>query len=298
MIKTLTFSRGNAKLPKDTAVFSIPAGSTCPFAKDCRSHADRTTGKITDGPHTQFRCYATTAECLFPTVRESRWENFEMLKQAKTTIGMANLIESALLGKKNIKLVRIHASGDFFSQAYFDAWLLFAQQHSELTIYGYTKALPYWAKRLASIPPNMKLVASRGGTHDDLIDTLGLRSARVVLSEREARRKWKLELDHDDCLCWKGDKDFAILIHGTQPKNSKAGKAWYKIFKHGKGGYKADYFGSTRKAKDKFYRDRRKAEMLIPVVSVPSDSQPKAIAHKVSVTGNPVLFKELYGKKN
>lgn len=263
MIKKLNFSIGNAKLARDTAIISLPAGHTCPFAKNCRSSVNRTTGKVEDGPHTQFRCYATGAEALFPTVRNSRWDNLNAIEAASSVIAIANLIEQSLDGKKNIKLVRFHQSGDFYSQTYFDAWLLFAQQHPELTVYGYTKALPFWVKRLHLIPSNFKIVASRGGTHDYLIAMFGLRSARVVLSEREARRKWKLKIDHDDTLVWKYDKDFAIVIHGTQPKGSKAGKAWYKLHKSGKGGYKSKYFGSNKKG-------GQKKTIAVPVVSVPS----------------------------
>ncbi len=172
---------------------------------------------------------------------------------------MANLIEQALIVKRKIKLVRFHQSGDFFSQAYFDAWLMVAINHPEWIVYGYTKALPYWVKRLHSIPPNFKLVASRGGTHDYLIEMFGLRSVRVVLSEREAKRKCKLPIDHDDTHVWKHNGDFAIVIHGTQPAGSKAGKAWYKIARHGKGGYNADYFKHKDKAKQLEYE--RKARL-------------------------------------
>lgn len=260
MIKTcLYFSRGNAKLHKDTAILSLPAGHTCPFAKLCKASTNRQTGKIVAGPDAEIRCYAVTPETLFPNIRASRWHNFELLRNAKTIIGMANLIESSLITKKNIKLVRMHQSGDFFNQSYFDAWLIVAKYHPEWIFYGYTKALPYWIKRLGEIPTNFKLTASRGGTHDHLIETFGLRSARIVLSEREAKRKWHLPIDHDDTHGWQGTGDFAILIHGTQPIGSKAGKAWYRISRFGKGGYKADYFGHS-KNKDK--------TVLAPVVSV------------------------------
>ena len=243
-LNLLNFQHGNAKLEKDTAILSLPAGHTCPFAKECRSSSDRATGKIKDGPDTRFRCYATGAEALFPKIRESRWRNFELIQSAGTVIGMANLIETSLAGKRTIKLVRFHQSGDFFKQSYFDAWLLFAQQHPELTVYGYTKALPFWVKRLHAIPANMKLVASRGGTHDNLIPMFGLRSAKVVLSVAEAEAQG-LEIDHDDTHVWKYDKDFAILIHGTQPAGSEAGKAWYQICKVQKiGGYKSE--GTSR----------------------------------------------------
>ncbi len=254
----LTFSKGNAKLSNDTLIFSIPAGHTCPFAKDCKSHADKITGKITDGKDCKFRCYATMPECLFKSARNSRWHNFEVLKQAKTIIGMANAIELGIINKKNVKLVRIHSSGDFFNQNYFDAWLLVAKLYPHLTFYTYTKALPFWAKRINTIPDNMKLVASYGGTHDVLINALNLRSVKVVFSEEEAK-KLNLELDHDDCLAWKGDKDFAILLHGQQPKNSEAGKAWQKLIKNGTGGYKVDYFKSNRNK-----------SVSIPVISVHS----------------------------
>jgi hypothetical protein len=161
---------------------------------------------------------------------------------------MAKLIEDGVTNRRKIKLVRFHQSGDFFNQAYFDAWLLVAQQHPELIFYGYTKALPFWAKRLHAVPANMKLVASRGGTHDSLISMFGLRSAKVVFSEKEAI-DLGLEIDHDDSLVWQGNKDFAILLHGTQPAGSEAGKAWYKIKTTGPGGYKSEYFHSYKKSK-------------------------------------------------
>lgn len=255
--KRLYFSRGNAKLDKSVAVFSLPAGHTCPFAKDCRSQSDRVTGKITDGKHCQFRCYATLAENLFPKVRANRWNNLELIKNAKTVIGMANLIEQALIIRRNVKLVRFHQSGDFFSLPYFDAWLLVARQHPEWTFYGYTKALPLWVARLGSIPANFKLVASRGGTHDTLISEHKLRSARVVFTEKTAKRLG-LEIDHDDSHVWNYDKDFAILLHGTQPAGSKAGKAWYQIKNHGPGGYYADYFHADAKHKAKAAKAKAK----------------------------------------
>lgn len=251
MLKRLYFSKGNAKLAKTTAIFSLPAGFSCPFAKVCRSCAARDTGKITDGKDCKFRCYAVNAENLFPKVRANRWRNWELLKEAKTVIGMANLLESSLIAKRNIELVRFGQSGDFYNQAYFDAWLTVAKYHPEWTFYGYTKALPYWVARLGSIPANFKLTASQGGTHDHLIGDYKLRSAQVVFTE-QAAADLGLEIDHDDTHCWKGDKDFAILLHGTQPAGSEAGKAWYKIKNHGPGGYYADYFHhDAKKAKAK-----------------------------------------------
>ena len=281
----LHFQIGNAKLKRDTLILSLPAGHACPFARDCRSASDKVTGKIKDGPHTQFRCYATAAEGLFPAIRKSRWNNFELLKAQGTVIRLAKLIEDGVTNRRKIKLVRFHQSGDFFTQAYFDAWLMVAQQHPELIFYGYTKALLFWVKRQHLVPVNMKLVASRGGTHDHLIDMFGLRSVRVVFSEQEAE-KLGLELDHDDCHVWKYDKDFAILLHGTQPKGSEAGKAWYKLHKHGNGGYKSEYFkGYVNDGKG---GKCKKSALIVPAVTIkPASKQlvnPNPRAGKVTIT--------------
>jgi hypothetical protein len=72
------------------------------------------------------------------------------------------------------------------------------------------------------------LTASRGGKHDDLIEKLGWKEALVVYSEKEAEQKG-LEIDHDDTHAAFGKENFALLIHGTQPKGSAASVALQKI---------------------------------------------------------------------
>jgi hypothetical protein len=229
----LKFTIGNSKLTNGTAIFSLPAGHSCPFAKDCKASADRVTGKLTDGPHTQFRCYAASLENIRPNVRNLHFHNFDVLRKTKSISEMVSLISNCL---PHANLVRIHASGDFYSQSYFDAWLQVARLHPTKTFYAYTKALPFWVKRLNEIPANLHLNASYGGTHDKLIETHCLKSVRVVYSEEEAE-KLGLELDFDDTHAWQSDACFALLLHGTQPANSVAAKAWYQIRMFGHGGY-------------------------------------------------------------
>jgi hypothetical protein len=235
----LKFAKGNAKLGKNTAIFSLPAGHTCTGAKDCLARAHKVTGKITDGKDIKFRCYAASGENLFRNIRISRWRNFEMLK-GKSVKDMADLIDASL-PMKNIKLVRIHSSGDFFSQAYFDAWLDVARRNPGLIFYGYTKALPFWIYRRGVLPANFKLVASYGGKFDFLIKPNKLKSATVFEYHHEADAAG-LEVDHDDSHCWRDGKDFALLVHGTQPPGSSVGKAVRANREEGIGGYKADYF--------------------------------------------------------
>ena len=63
-MEKLKFAKGNAKLGKNTVIFNLPAGATCPGALLCLSRANRKTGKLTDGPKNQFRCYAASTENL------------------------------------------------------------------------------------------------------------------------------------------------------------------------------------------------------------------------------------------
>ena len=227
----LKFSQGNAKLGKDIFTFSIPAGYTCPFAKDCFSKADKETGKIQDGPSTEFRCYSASLESVYPVVRKQRWENFALLK-GLSCLEMADLIQASV--PKKAQKVRIHVGGDFFSQSYFDAWMTVAKRLPNIIFYAYTKSLGFWVRRLDEIPANFVLTASKGGKMDALISAYGLRHCEVVYTEQEAIDKG-LEIDHDDSHAYTQGPSFALLIHGVQPKGSKAAKA--KSALKGKGSY-------------------------------------------------------------
>lgn len=223
-MQRLFFANGNQKLRRGEIVFSLPAGHSCPFAYACQSFADRETGKITDGKHTEHRCYAASLE-IRPNVRKAHWRNFDTLRQVKTASGLTDLLVKELpMGE----VYRIHSSGDFYSQAYFDAWLNVAKLYPHKIFYAYTKALPFWIARESEIPSNFKLTASYGGTFDHLIEKHDLKYCRVVKTKAEAR-KLGLPIDHDDSHAWEQDKPFALLVHGTQPKGTLWAKAWYKI---------------------------------------------------------------------
>lgn len=222
--ETLTMKRGNAKLEKSITIFSIPAGYSCPGAKQCLTMADPDTGKAKMGAHAEFRCFAAVAE-LRPNVRKSRWRNFELLTRAKTTLKMARLIMRSI--PKNTQKLRIHESGDFFNQAYFDAWLVVARRRPDIVFYAYTKSLKMWANRMLDVPNNLRLTASHGGKYDRLIDDLQLRSAEVVFHPEDADGK---EIDHDDSHAYAdGDQSFALLLHGSQPKDTPAAAALRRL---------------------------------------------------------------------
>lgn len=230
----LKFGIGNAKLDTTIGTFSLPAGHTCPFAKECLSFSDRFTGKITDGKHCKFRCFAAMGEARATNVRNARWNNFDALKEADSVINMGKLIQEFI--PQTIEKVRVHVSGDFFSEKYFLAWLNVAKNNPNKIFYGYTKAIPFLVKYRKMIPKNFRFTASKGGKFDSLIALHKLRCAEVVFSVNEAKEK-NLEIDHDDSHAINGKKSFALLLHGSQPTGTKAAEAWNLIRKSGIGGY-------------------------------------------------------------
>ena len=244
----LKFGNPNAKLKalakklgKTLKTFSLPSGWTCPAAKDCLSKADRQTGKITDGPETQFRCFQASAEAVYPSLRKMVWHNFDLIKNAMThawrygkdtPTTLADLICESL--PKRFDIMRVHVGGDYFNKQYLEAWIEVAKRNPNKLFYSYSKSLHFF--KGYALPDNLILTASRGGKYDDLIDLHAWKEAVVVYSEAEAEAKG-LEIDHDDSHAAFGAKSFALLLHGTQPKGSEASVAVSALRKIGKGGY-------------------------------------------------------------
>jgi hypothetical protein len=230
----LNFTKGNAKLGKQTLIFNLPAGKTCPGALYCKSFAVvDANGKrtIQDGDQTQFRCFAASSEVQYDAVYNNRARNLELIVDAIQngtapgfSVGPADLIHNSIQESrtKKTQLVRIHESGDFFSGAYLDAWIQVAQRNPDLKFYCYSKSLQLFLN--FKMPANFYMTASYGGKWDHLIDEgFFNRYAKVFMTEEDANNAG-LEVDHDDSHCF-GDKPFALLVHGTQPKGSEWGKA-------------------------------------------------------------------------
>ena len=249
MTKTLKFGEPNAKLKKmlkklslKLKTFTLPAGHTCMGAKECLSRADRETGKITDGPDTLFRCFAASGEARSPSLRALVWHNFDLLIATLKKGGAqacADLIHNSLPEKFDI--MRVHVGGDYFSTVYLEAWIEVAKRNPDKVFYSYSKSLPYFAEW--ALPENLVLTASRGGKFDDMIDLHGWKEALVVFSEEEAEEKG-LEIDHDDTHAAFGKENFALLIHGTQPKGSAASQALSAIKKKEKNKKLGGHFGA------------------------------------------------------
>jgi len=156
--------------------WNLPSGFTCPFALECLVKVDRVTGKF-DNKSKAYKCYSASAE-RFPTCRESRWRNFDFVRKG----GIPSIPSKA-------KAIRIHSSGDFYSQSYFDMWLELCRSNPSIEFWAYTKSVKYWVLRLDSIPKNLVLTASRGGKNDELIDIHNLKNVEVIKRKEDADGK-------------------------------------------------------------------------------------------------------------
>ncbi len=204
VVSTVKFSGPMPYYEDKVYEFNLPAGHTCPQASECLLKADRETGKMTHGKNQVFRCYAAMTE-RFPAVRDARWSNLEAIRASKD---MVNLISTAIPKKAN--RIRIHGSGDFFKQSYFDAWLEIARLNPEILFWAFTKSVQFWIKRMDTVPANLILQASRGGKQDHLIEEYDLKSATVFKTVALAKASG-LPLDVDDRYACSNLGSFALV---------------------------------------------------------------------------------------
>jgi hypothetical protein len=190
----------------DVYEFNLPTGTTCPFALECKVVVDRLTGKF-DVTKGQYRCYAASAE-RFPAVRNHRWNNFEYVKNNNIPII-----------PKNCKSIRIHSSGDFFNQKYFDMWIEIAKNNPEIEMWAYTKSLKYWVNRINDIPNNLILTASYGGKNDYLINEYNLKNVKVYNSIEDV--PIERPIDKNDDYARIKNINFALLDNMKFSKKDK-----------------------------------------------------------------------------
>jgi len=121
------FSYGNRKLPRSIAIFNLPRLLTCPWATQlCKTI-----------------CYARKAERkLYYRCLPQRTLNYILsLHQDFSDI----VIQTLKRTKKN--KVRIHESGDFYSQKYLDKWFKVAKFFKDKTFVAYSKSMLDFSKK-------------------------------------------------------------------------------------------------------------------------------------------------------
>jgi hypothetical protein len=197
----LKWSRNNSKLAKlGTVGFGLPAFESddgfkvCPMAGACASY-----------------CYARQGAYTFPVVKESREFNLAVIRKSVSDFKAKAM--SDLRNMRKVLTVRIHDSGDFFSQEYLDAWKDIARAFPRIVFYSYTKSinLDLWSKR----PGNFRIIQSVGGLMDDSINTRKPHS-RVFTTDYQRRKAGYGDGHKTDTLAIRGVRKIGLIYHGTK----------------------------------------------------------------------------------
>lgn len=151
----ITFGNKKMTIP----IFSIPAVKTCPGSTAlCRRY-----------------CYAKKAEELFPNVVTKRARNLQLAKSPEFVESLIKELGTAPL----IPYVRIHESGDFYSQEYLEKWYEICGRMKNKTFLAFTKAFDL---DFSNKPRNLKLYYSVFPDSDTSKIPNGARKAITVIT--------------------------------------------------------------------------------------------------------------------
>jgi hypothetical protein len=125
-------------------------------------------------------CYARSGTYNFSNVKKAHVRNLESI--INDPEGWKAQLSNELKAKRyqGGKSVRIHDSGDFFSEQYFLLWLEIAKENPDVFFYAYTKEVAMVKKH--QLPENFVIIFSMGGTQDHLVDKEKDRHADVFPS--------------------------------------------------------------------------------------------------------------------
>ena len=141
----------NAKL-KNQFIFTLPAtkpvcGRTCPG------------------------CYAIKSQVRFPKALAYRER---MLARSKQDDFAATIIDELTKSKRTIEAVRLHESGEWYSQEYVNKWVVIASSLPNLKFYTFTKRMKDFDFTALMALPNFVLIDSLlfGGLNYDILEKL------------------------------------------------------------------------------------------------------------------------------
>jgi len=113
-------------------------------------------------------CYARSGTYNFSNVKAAHVRNLKMTLDDLLAWESTMTTELTARRYRGGKYVRIHDSGDFYSEAYYLAWVSIATSTPDVTFYAYTKEVEMVKRHHR--PDNFVIIFSMGGKQDHLID--------------------------------------------------------------------------------------------------------------------------------
>lgn len=171
-------------------------------------------------------CYARNGTYLFPKVRGKHLANLELAQspdfvekmhetlahkkfrptgKRREIPGLDSLdhLNDWTLAWINIggQAVRIHDSGDFFSEDYYKKWISLAWDFPDILFYAYTKEVSLTKRFEPEFPSNLLICYSMGGREDYLLDLDTDRHADVFPDLEAIEEAGYMSQHESDLLC-------------------------------------------------------------------------------------------------
>lgn len=154
-------------------------------------------------------CYAKQGAYAFPDTIDARRR---ALSHSFSETFAADMV--AKLGRTQVyDTVRVHDSGDFYSQEYLEKWYSIARALPRFKFYAYTKRLDLdlWTNK----PDNFSLVQSLGGRFDAKVD-LTKPHSRIFSSVEARDAAGYIDGNESDDPAIEGQVRIGLVYHGTR----------------------------------------------------------------------------------
>lgn len=195
----------NSKLKKTSQIagkrvvnFGIPAYKsetgkiTCPFADECIKY-----------------CYARKGTFRWPNTINAYEKRFRIARSPD----FETIINAALV-LQNPHYVRVHDSGDYFSEKYMDRWFSIMRANPGIKFYSYTNSVLLMKMYDKGIPDNFDYILSTDGKQRKYVDKSIDRHAVIFKTVEELESAGYVNASENDLLAtrWYSDNIKVGLI--------------------------------------------------------------------------------------
>jgi hypothetical protein len=210
------FTTGNSKLEYTgrkngcfVYAFGLPSMITCPYKGVCQNY-----------------CYASYGRYTFPNVMDRVSDNLAFSRSPSFVEEAVKEINIIQRESKDIPVViRLHDSGDFYSEEYIRSWYSIMSQTPDVRYYAYTKSFPL-IESIEDIPrpKNFNYIPSKGGKMDSLLSN---RPSAFVVPEGTVEYDLAPECvigsqdDLENLRQYLSGKSIALVAHGVKKRSVK-----------------------------------------------------------------------------
>jgi hypothetical protein len=180
-------------------------------------------------------CYARNGTFLFRNVKAAHARNLKRVLDDLANWKDEMIAEATKRARGGY--VRIHDSGDFFSDEYLQTWLDIAAAVPTTTFYAYTKEVSRFKRMVeGKAPSNFKWLYSMGGKEDHLIDVDRDRHAEVFPSAESLEAAGYFNQEESDVLAIEAPTNrIGIVANNISHFRKRQGAATFGGLQKGRG---------------------------------------------------------------